>query len=122
MQSALISPPRRIPLILRIGIWVSERITGRQMHPARILAWYPKAAIGSGVLEALVAHREPDVDERLLKIVRQLAGAIRAVIIHDQQVEIGNRQGKECGNKLGQIFSFIISRDNRGYFHCDNTC
>ena len=64
----LISSPRRIPILLRIGIWAAERMTGRQMLPARVLAWYPKAAIGSGVLEALVAHREPD--ERLLKIVR----------------------------------------------------
>ncbi len=57
-------------LLLSLGIWVSERITGRRMLPARILAWYPKAAIGSGVLESLVAHHDGRLDERMLKIVR----------------------------------------------------
>lgn len=70
MQTAFIRPPKRIPVLLRIGIWISERITGKEMLPGRLLAWFPKAAIGSGVLEALIAHDEPDVGKRLLKIVR----------------------------------------------------
>lgn len=40
------------------------------MLPARILSWYPKAAVGSGILESLVAHKDGNLDERLLKIVR----------------------------------------------------
>jgi len=36
-----------------------------------LLAWYPKAAIGSGILEALVSHQEPS--SRLLKLVRVAA-------------------------------------------------
>jgi alkylhydroperoxidase family enzyme len=62
---AFIEPPRKIPFYLRIGIWVTKRITGKE-----ILAWYPKAAVGSGVLEALVAHHDGQLDERMLKIVR----------------------------------------------------
>ncbi len=54
--------------VLRLAVAVSDRITGRRMLPARLLAWYPKAAIGAGVLESLVAHHEPS--ERLLKLVR----------------------------------------------------
>ncbi len=73
-MSAFIAPPTRIPLWLRPGIWLSERITGRRMLPARLLAWYPKAAAGSGVLEGLVAHGGGRLDEgldaRLLKLVR----------------------------------------------------
>ncbi len=69
-NAAFIEPPRRIPLLLRFGIWVSEKITGRTMLPARILAWYPKAAVGSGLLESLVAHHDGRLDERMLKIVR----------------------------------------------------
>jgi AhpD family alkylhydroperoxidase len=38
------------------------------MLPGRLLAWYPRAAVGAGVLESLVAHREPS--ERILKLVR----------------------------------------------------
>ena len=67
---AFIEPPFSIPFFLRIGIWISEKIARKRMLPARILAWYPRAAVGSGVLEALVAHRDGKLDERMLKIVR----------------------------------------------------
>jgi alkylhydroperoxidase family enzyme len=69
-MEAFINPPEEIPLYIRIGIWVSRKVTGKDMLPARILAWYPKAAIGSGVLESLVAHKDGKLDERILKIVR----------------------------------------------------
>ena len=67
---AFIEPPVKIPFYLRLGIWISKKITGRDLLPAKILAWYPKAAIGSGALEALVAHHDGNLDERMLKIVR----------------------------------------------------
>lgn len=69
-MNAFIEPPNKIPFYLMIGIWISKKITGKDMLPARILAWYPKAAIGSGALEALVAHKDRKLDERILKIVR----------------------------------------------------
>jgi alkylhydroperoxidase family enzyme len=68
-----INPPKNIPLILQLGIWFAEKTTGKQMLPARILSWYPKAAIGSGVMEALVAHEDGDIDQRMLKLVRMAA-------------------------------------------------
>ena len=40
------------------------------MEAARLLAWYPKAAIGAGMLESLVAHKEKGITKRLLKLVR----------------------------------------------------
>jgi AhpD family alkylhydroperoxidase len=72
-MQAFIKPPERIPLILKLGIWVSEKITGRIMLPARILAWYPKAAMGSAVMEALVAHEDGRMTRRMLKLVRMAA-------------------------------------------------
>lgn len=69
-MAAFIQPPPRIPLLLRLPIWISKKITGRDLLPAKILAWYPKAAIGSGVMESLVAHKEGRIDERMLKLVR----------------------------------------------------
>lgn len=72
-MQAFIEGPKRIPLLLRIGIWFSERVTGKTMLPARILAWYPKAALGSGVMEALVAHEDGRMDKRMLKLVRMTA-------------------------------------------------
>lgn len=72
-MASFISPPTTIPLLLRAGIWVSEKITGKIMLPARLLSWYPKAAVGSAVLEGLVAHRDGRLDKRILKIVRLAA-------------------------------------------------
>ena len=72
-MQAFIEQPKHIPFILRLGIWISEKVTGKPMLPARILAWYPKAAIGSGVLEALVAHEDGQMDQRMLKLIRMAA-------------------------------------------------
>lgn len=43
------------------------------MLPPRILSWYPKAAIGAGVMEALVAHEDGRMDRRMLKLIRMAA-------------------------------------------------
>jgi alkylhydroperoxidase family enzyme len=72
-MNAFIEPPQKYSLLLRIGIWTAEKITGRRMLPARILAWYPKAAIGSGLLESMVAHHDDKLDERMLKLIRMAA-------------------------------------------------
>ena len=72
-MNAHIDPPAKIPLLLRLGIALAEKMTGRRMLPARLLAWYPRAALGSGVLEALVAHQDGRLDERMLKLVRMAA-------------------------------------------------
>ncbi len=69
-MSEFITPPTRIPLFLKAGIWISEKITGKPMLPARLLAWYPKAALGSAALEGLVAHHDGKLDKRMLKLVR----------------------------------------------------
>ena len=77
-MEAFIKQPERIPFILKLGIWFSEKITGKIMLPARILAWYPKAAIGSGVMEALVAHEDGQMTRRMLKLIRMAASYITA--------------------------------------------
>jgi alkylhydroperoxidase family enzyme len=69
-MTAYIEPPRRIPLLLRFGLWISRRVTGDDLLPPRLLTWYPRAAIGIGVVESLVAHDEGLVDARMLQLVR----------------------------------------------------
>ena len=69
-MKAYIDPPRRMPLLLRLGTWSAERRTGRPMLAARLLAWNPKAAIGAGVMESLVAHQAGKATARLLKLLR----------------------------------------------------
>lgn len=67
---AHIKEPKRIPALLKLGITFAEKKTGEKMEPARILSWYPKAAIGAGVLESLVAHEEEGLNKRLLQLIR----------------------------------------------------
>ena len=91
---AFINPPARIPLWLKIGILISERITGKTMLPARILAWYPKAALGSGVLEALVAHEDGQMDKRMLKLIRMAASFAAACPFC---IDMNSFEYQECG-------------------------
>jgi alkylhydroperoxidase family enzyme len=48
----------------------AERSLGKRLVANRLLGWYPKALIGSSLLEAFVAHDEPETPKRLLTIVR----------------------------------------------------
>ena len=57
-------------MLLRLGLWITRRVVGNDLLLARLLAWYPRAAVSSAVLEALIAHHEGRLDERLLKLVR----------------------------------------------------
>ena len=72
-MKAFIDPPTKIPFYLQIGIWFAKKITGKEMLTGKILAWYPKTAVGSAVMEMLVAHHDSGVSERLLKMVRMKA-------------------------------------------------
>lgn len=73
MQTTIIFPPKRMPAWLRMGLWITKRVTGKDLLPPRLLAWYPKAAFSSGVMEALVAHKDKNLDERFLKLIRMQA-------------------------------------------------
>jgi alkylhydroperoxidase family enzyme len=70
---AAIPVPRRPHPLVRLGVMFSERTVGKRLEPARLLAWYPKAALGFGVMEALVAHHDGRLDKRLLQLVRLVA-------------------------------------------------
>jgi alkylhydroperoxidase family enzyme len=76
-MNTFIPEPGRIPFVLRMAIWIAEKVTGQRMLPARLLSWYPKAAIGSGALESFTAHGRNHMEKRLLRLVRlQTAFAI----------------------------------------------
>lgn len=72
-MKAFIDEPRGSALWLKAGIWLAEKITGRVMLPARILAWAPRVALGAGLLESLAPHPAGGLNERLLKFVRMKA-------------------------------------------------
>jgi len=73
---AFIAPPRRIPLPLRFGLWIAKRASGEDTLIARLLTWYPKAAIGAGAMEALVADEVGRADRRMLKLVRMTVSSV----------------------------------------------
>jgi AhpD family alkylhydroperoxidase len=64
------SPPERIPWLIKFMLWLVEKHLGKPLVANRILARYPKAFWGSGIMEALVARDEPEVPRRLLKLIR----------------------------------------------------
>jgi alkylhydroperoxidase family enzyme len=68
--TAFFEAPRRIPFYLRWGLRIAQRRSGTPLLPAQLLTWYPRAAIGSAVLESLIAHDDGRMDKRMLKLVR----------------------------------------------------
>ncbi len=68
--SPYLAPPRRLPVLSGLLLRLAERALGKELAANRILAWYPKALIGSGLMEALVAHDDREVPRRLLKLLR----------------------------------------------------
>ena len=105
---AFINPPARIPFWLKIGILISERITGKTMLPARILAWYPKAAIGSGVLESLVAHEDGQMDKRMLKLIRMTASFAAACPFC---IDMNSFEYQECSISDDEAEALRLSAD-----------
>ena len=69
-MTAYIEPPRRIPIPLRFGLWISRHVTGDDVLAARLLTWYPRSALGIGLLESLVARPEGRIGDRMLQFVR----------------------------------------------------
>jgi len=59
-----------MPFYLRWGLRIAQRRSGTELLPAQLLAWYPRAAVGSAVLESLIAHDDGRFTERTLKLVR----------------------------------------------------
>ncbi|MBW8383076.1 MAG: carboxymuconolactone decarboxylase family protein [Youngiibacter sp.] len=70
MAGAYIDPPKKIPFYIRIGMYVTKKVTGMDLLVPKLLAWYPRSAIGSAALEGLMAKPEGDISERLLKLIR----------------------------------------------------
>ncbi|MER2561082.1 MAG: carboxymuconolactone decarboxylase family protein [Myxococcaceae bacterium] len=76
MDSLVVSPPQRPPLLLRPMLWLARRITGKDPLPGRLLAWFPKGAVGVGVFEALAAGAPDDLDGRSLATARIVSSAV----------------------------------------------
>ena len=69
-MNAFINPPVKIPFYLKIGLYISKKVTRKDLLVPKLLAWYPRVAISSGILESMVAHGGKDLNKRLLKLIR----------------------------------------------------
>ena len=58
------------PLFLKIGIYISNKVTKKDLLVPKLLDWYPKVVISSAILESMVAHGKGDLNKRILKLVR----------------------------------------------------
>jgi alkylhydroperoxidase family enzyme len=65
-----ITPPKKINPFILVMIWLSDRITKKELMPPRILSHSTRSAISSGLMEAFAAKKSGKVTERLLKLIR----------------------------------------------------
>jgi alkylhydroperoxidase family enzyme len=68
--NAYIKPPEKVPFYIKIGLIITKKITKKDLLAPKLLAWYPKVAVSSAVLESFIAHGKKDLNERILKLVR----------------------------------------------------
>ncbi len=76
LPALLAEPPASPPWYLRPMLWLTRRITGKDPLPARLLAWFPKGALGAGVFELTAAGAPGDLDGRTLATARLVASAV----------------------------------------------
>ena len=69
-EEVYINPPKRIPFFLKLPMWIAKKKVKKDLLLPKILAWNPKTAISSGVMEALITHDDKEVPKRLLKLIR----------------------------------------------------
>ena len=67
---AYIKEPNRMNLFSKIIIRSIEKYMGAKLEIARVLLWYPKAALSSVLLESLITFNDREVNKRLLKLIR----------------------------------------------------
>lgn len=72
-MTSLVEPPRQIPLILKPLLKIADSKAGKKVIPGRVLAWSPKIAISSGLLELYVEDQATEnLNPRLVKLLRMI--------------------------------------------------
>lgn len=57
-------------------LWIAAKLAGKDPLPARFLAYFPKGAIGAGLLELSAAGAPNDLDARTLATARIVASSV----------------------------------------------
>src|SRR5688572_23047333 len=68
--SEFIRPPLRIKWYLWPLIFLAEKIAGKRLMLARLLAHAPRAALKSGIFESLAMKAKSPEEKRLFQLVR----------------------------------------------------
>lgn len=75
----LVEPPQRVPFLVRPALFLAETIAGKEALPGRLLAHFPKGALGAGIFEAAAANPS-DMDRadgaRVLAVARIVASVV----------------------------------------------
>lgn len=69
-EPAYIAPPSRLPWYLRPFLWLGDKVAGKKLLPGRLLAWAPRVAFASGILETAAVKAEGNLTARILKLLR----------------------------------------------------
>lgn len=56
-------------------LWLAKKLTGKEPLPGRLLAHFPKGAVGAGLFELTAASAPGDLDARCLAVARIVASA-----------------------------------------------
>lgn len=110
-DKAYIEPPKKLPLFIRFGAWVSKKIVKKDIMIPKLLAWYPKAAVSSGIMESLVAHDDKEIDKRILKIIRV---QVSCMIACPFCIDMNSFEYEKAGLTIHEINAI---RDNDYTFH-----
>lgn len=104
-----VEPPARIPWLLRPGLWLARRMTGKDPLPARLLAHFPKGAIGVGVFE-LAAAGARDLDRRSLAAARIVASVVGGCPFC---VDMNAATWSDAGLQAGELDALLRADESR---------
>lgn len=69
----IVPEPPSVPWYLRPALWITRWVTGKDPLPARMLTYFPKAALGAGLFEVTAATGGKDLEGRTLAVARIVA-------------------------------------------------
>ena len=102
--------PPRDPLPFPLGalLQAAERKSGGRLEGLRVLAHYPKALVGAGLMEAFVAHDEAETPRRLLALVRL---CVSYVVSCPFCVDLNGQDFREIGISEAELAAVRGERD-----------
>jgi AhpD family alkylhydroperoxidase len=106
----LVEPPRRVPWYLRFGLWWARRAAGKEPLPGRLLAHFPRGAVGAGLFELGAAHAPRDLGGRELAAARLVASATIGCPFCIDMNAAGHREAGLSRDELAALLELDIDR------------